>query len=233
MFQNLFRRLDESPAVKWILFANVLFFLASYFLPARGINLNMWLGMYYFGVSAFKPWQIITHMFMHANFSHIFFNMFNFVMFGMILEKVWGAKRFLMFYFFCGLGAAFLHQTVQAIQVYHILGSFHVPDILPSVQAEQISQIIGPVIGASGAVYGVMAAFAMLFPNTELYLFFIPVPIKAKYVIGGLVLIDLFSGVTGSTLLGGANIAHFAHVGGALFGILMVLVWRKDRNKFY
>ena len=158
----------------------------------------------------FKAWQIISHMFAHADTMHLFFNMFNLWMFGRILAGVWDTKRFFFFYFTCGFVAFLAHQ----IYLFTILG----PNPVDSV-----------MLGASGAVYGVLVAFATLFPNTELYLFFIPLPIKAKYLIGALIVYDLFFGIMGQA----TGVAHFAHLGGAISGFLLVRYWQKNNKSFY
>jgi membrane associated rhomboid family serine protease len=173
------------------------------------------LALYPIDTPYFKPYQIATHMFAHAAYSgrsivfyHILFNMFALWMFGKILENVWGAKRFLIFYLICGVGAAAVHLGVQ-----HFTGG------------------MSAAVGASGAIMGIFAAFAYLFPNTELFILFIPFPIKAKWAVLGLAAIDLFGGLTN---LSGDNIAHFAHLGGALTGFILVLIWNKtNRKQFY
>jgi len=176
----------------------------------------------------FKPYQVVTHMFSHAPppmFFHILFNMFTLWMFGRILENVWGAKRFLIFYLACGLGAAALHLGIQywrCDQFLQELLSTHTIDMQKAVG------VSAPALGASGAIMGVMAAFAFLFPNTELYIMFIPFPIKAKWAMLGLAAIDLFGGVA---KVSGDNIAHFAHLGGAITGFLIVLFWNKTNRR--
>jgi len=175
----------------------------------------------------FKPYQIVTHMFSHSpsTFFHILFNMFTLWMFGRVLENVWGGERFLFFYLACGLGAAALHLGMQYFRCQELLSFFQVNDY-KAIQ-DNIGAI-SPALGASGAVMGVMAAFAFLFPNTELYIMFIPVPVKAKWAMLGLAAIDLFGGVTSIT---GDNIAHFAHLGGALTGFLIVYFWNKTNRR--
>lgn len=176
----------------------------------------------------FQPYQIVTHMFSHAPppmFFHILFNMFALWMFGRVLENVWGGKRFLIFYFACGLGAAALHLGMQYFRCEQLLQDFNNNDIAA------IKSHIGaaaPALGASGAIMGVMAAFAYLFPNTELYFMFIPIPIKAKWAMLGLAAIDLFGGVA---KISGDNLAHFAHLGGAITGFIIVLIWNKTNRK--
>lgn len=182
----------------------------------------------YFG---FAPYQIVTHMFAHSTgmLTHLLFNMFALWMFGRILENVWGPKRFLFFYLSCGVGAALFHLTIQYFRCEQLLHAIHVY----GENDPQVTALVGalsPALGASGAVMGVMAAFAFLFPNTELFIMFIPVPVKAKWVVLGYVLIDLFGGLGVYT----DNVAHFAHLGGAITGFLMVLIWNKTNKKqFY
>ena len=176
----------------------------------------------------FHPYQIVTHMFSHApppSFYHILFNMFTLWMFGRVLENVWGGKRFLIFYFACGLGAAALHLGMQYFRCEQLLQAFNAGDI--SAIKERLGAA-APALGASGAIMGVMVAFAYLFPNTELYIMFIPVPVKAKWAMLGLAAIDLFGGVA---KISGDNLAHFAHLGGALTGFIIVLIWNKTNRK--
>jgi rhomboid-like protein len=175
----------------------------------------------------FKPHQLITHMFAHSpeTLMHIFFNMFTLWMFGKILENVWGSKRFLQFYIACGLGAAALHLGVEYLHCQHLLTNIKAGG---PVTAEEVGRSVAGALGASGAVMGVLVAFAYLFPNTELYIMFIPVPVKAKWAVLGLAAFDLFGGVTGLT---GNSIAHFAHLGGALTGFLILLYWNKNNRQ--
>ena len=208
--------------VKNLLIINVLVFAVSKLIT--GLNLYRHLSAFYFESPFFKPHQIITHMFMHGNIGHLFFNMFALWMFGSTLERVWGSRRFLNYYFICGLGAFFLHYLVIYFQVQ-------------SLQAELISgsdafliesklrQIYGThTVGASGAIYGLLVAFAFLFPNAELMLIFFPVPVKAKYFVPILILIELFLAKQDFAM---DNIAHYAHLGGALFGFLLLQYWKK------
>jgi rhomboid-like protein len=176
----------------------------------------------------FQPYQIATHMFSHAPppmFYHILFNMFTLWMFGRILENVWGAKRFLFFYLICGLGAAALHLGIQYFRCEQLLQDFTNNNI-PAIEAHLGA--VAPALGASGAIMGVMAAFAYTFPNTELYIMFLPIPIKAKWAVLGLAAIDLFGGIA---KISGDNLAHFAHLGGALTGLILVLLWNKTNRK--
>jgi membrane associated rhomboid family serine protease len=234
-----------TDTVKQLLILNILFFIGAQFVPQA----NDLLALHYFESDKFKLWQPISHMFMHGSLMHIFFNMFALVSFGSALEHFWGPKKFLFFYFTCGIGAALIHS---GINYYHfhdglntlVLNGFKETEILnlinegkfmTSWQAvlspntfENMIGALTPTVGASGAIYGLLVAFAFMFPNAELALLFIPVPIKAKYFVPGIVLLDLFSGVTGYSIFGG-GIAHFAHVGGALFGFIMMWYWKKNQ----
>ena len=205
-----------------LLIINVLLFFGS-FLMFGGMeisstgNVNLGravLAMFYPDSVHFQPHQIVTHMFMHADIRHLLFNMIGIFFFGPILENLWGAKRFLFFYFIAGFGSLILHL---------IFWYFEVSALSPG-QYEFYMQNPGAyVLGASGALYGVLVAFALYFPNQKIMLLIPPIPIKAKYLVGALVLIDLFSGFSGAS----TGVAHFAHLGGALFGALLVLYWRR------
>ncbi len=178
----------------------------------------------------FKPVQLISHMFMHANLGHIFSNMFGLFMFGAILERVWGPSRFLLFYFITGFGAMLLHTAVQGWILHNITGSF-APSLLQveyNVQAAAIYSI--PTVGASGALFGILVAFGMLFPNTEVMFIFVPIPIKAKYFVALYVIFELYRGIA---MQAGDDVAHFAHLGGALFGFLLVKYWNRNRTTLY
>ncbi len=236
---------NMTDTVKQLLILNILFFIGAQFVP-QATDL---LALQYFENDKFKLWQPISHMFMHGDLMHIFFNMFALVSFGSSLEHFWGPKKFLFFYFSCGIGAALIHS---GINYYHfhdglntlVLNGFKETEILnlinegkfmTSWQAvlspntfENMIGALTPTVGASGAIYGLLVAFAFMFPNAELALLFIPVPIKAKYFVPGIVLLDLFSGVTGYSIFGG-GIAHFAHVGGALFGFILMWYWKKNQ----
>lgn len=225
------------PVVKNLLIINVLFFAAKYVFGNMGIDLSVLLGAYYFDSQFFGVWQLITYMFMHGDFMHIFFNMFALFMFGGVIENRWGTKRFINFYLITGLGAVALQMGVQAYEVYHITGSVLNPGIDLQIQGNQVSGYINipgltydhrqtlmgiygfPMVGASGAVFGLLVAFGMLYPNTELYIMFIPVPVKAKYIIPVYILMELSLGVA---KIPGDSIAHFAHLGGALIGFILV-----------
>lgn len=242
MISQLFRNMPD--VVKNLLIINLLVFGATMLL-----GFNEWtsrLGMYYPASENFQPYQIVTYMFTHGGLGHIFFNMFALVMFGAALERVWGPKKMLLFYFITGLGALAMHVGVQAIEVYNILGNVSGENLDLEIvgnsirsanfsgSQEEFSKLAGifytPTVGASGAIYGLLIAFAILFPNTELMLIFLPIPIKAKYFIPIMMALELFMGVNQFEF---DNIAHFAHLGGALFGFILVKIWQKDRSNFY
>lgn len=222
-----------TPIVKNLLIINIICFVGLMIFPQA----NSLLGVYYPDSPFFKIWQPITYMFMHGSFMHIFFNMFALVMFGTIIEQMLGAKRFLNYYIICALGALVLQYGVQAIEVYQITGTVRAHELLTfdlynsRISANtQITQAnfntlasiySTPMVGASGAIFGLLLAFAYLFPNMPLYFMFIPIPIKAKYFVGAYILIEIYLGFAHS----GSSIAHLAHVGGALFGYILIKVW--------
>jgi membrane associated rhomboid family serine protease len=187
------------------------------------IDLADYLGLHYIGASDFQPFQLVTYMFMHGSFAHLFFNMFALWMFGNTLENIWGANRFLLFYFVCGIGAGLVQELVQYIQYATTLQAYTSVNmgghIVP--MGEYLT------VGASGAVYGILLAFGMMFPNSTLYIYF-AIPIKAKWFVLLYGVIELFSG------LGGAadGVAHFAHLGGMLFGLILILYWKKKGNLY-
>lgn len=231
--------------VKNLLIINGLFFLATLALQSQ-INLTRILGAFYWGSPLFQPWQIVTHMFMHStqNFTHILFNMFALWMFGTAIERVWGAQRFLIYYLVTGLGAFFLHYAVVAWQVNGLISELG-PDAVERIKTEgmrfwmegknyqdpalaQLNIYYNvPVVGASGAVFGILLAFGMMFPNTRLMMLFFPVPIKAKYFVIGYGLLELYSGIANNP---GDNVAHFAHLGGMLFGFLLIKYWSSSHR---
>jgi membrane associated rhomboid family serine protease len=223
---------QSLPTVtKNILIINVLLFGATWLFMKQGVDLTNILGLHYFAAPAFKPYQFITYMFMHGNIMHIFFNMYAVFMFGAILENVWGPKRFLFYYIFTGLGAAAIQLLVYYYQLMPIMDQTNTllheakNYALQSQIIEQRNQYLNQfiVVGASGSLFGLLIAFGMLFPNTELMLMFIPIPIKAKYFVAGYGLIELFSGISNNPT---DNVAHFAHIGGMLFGFILLMIWR-------
>jgi membrane associated rhomboid family serine protease len=233
------------PVVKNLIIINALMLLGYYALgTSLGTNLNRILGLYYFNSPYFQPYQIITHMFMHGSISHLFFNMFALWMFGKVLETVWGSKRFFIYYMLTGLGAVFLHQLVMHLELAPLIKqaklTYGIENFTPELvermlqSGEPLARRVAegmwvPTVGASGAVFGVLLAFGMLFPNTQLMLLFPPIPIKAKYFVIGYGVLELFLGVTQP----GSNVAHFAHLGGMLFGFIMIKMWNKNKNTFY
>jgi membrane associated rhomboid family serine protease len=222
-----------TPVVKNLLIINLIFFLAFLLfdrLDARGPVTTLF-ASFYFDSPNFKPWQFLTYMFMHGGFQHILFNMFALFSFGPILEYFMGSKRFFNLYIICGLGAGILQMAVQAVEVHNLAGTFTIgsPKIDASyylaagAHAQQLYDIYhGPLVGASGAVYGLLVAFALIYPNLELMILFLPIPIKAKYLVAVFIVIEL---VSGFGQFAGDNVAHFAHLGGALIGFILVKAW--------
>ncbi|MFB6306497.1 MAG: rhomboid family intramembrane serine protease [Flavobacteriales bacterium] len=218
---------------KNLLIINIIMYIGSLLIGFHTSVSNF--ALFYFDSPHFEPYQIVTHMFMHGGLGHIFFNMFALVMFGTVLEKVWGPKRFLKFYLITGLGAVLLHQGMQAYDVFQATGSITVDNpgrqVMSFNSMDTVSMTYNvPTLGASGAIFGLLVGFGVLFPNTELMLIFLPIPIKAKYFIPFLILIELYLGIQKFSW---DNMAHFAHLGGALFGYIMIKYWQSDRNKFY
>jgi|SRR5690625_1389811 len=246
-----------TDTVKTLLIANILFFIGSEYMGMEAIrHFALWFPKN----ENFRIWQIISHMFMHGSTMHIFFNMFALWMFGSIMEQSIGRTKFLFLYFSSGLGAVALqlifsyynyYMGIQSLldsgmtmeNVDNLLdkvytswirtGEYRV-DIPTAADHSAVKAMFGtyltPMVGASGAVFGILAGFAMLYPNLPLYLFFIPIPIKAKYLIGGYFLLEVYSGITGAAVLGPSNTAHWAHVGGAVIGFISLWYWK--RNQF-
>lgn len=258
MFQNL------PQVTKNVLLLNIAFFVASLLLLSQGIDLTHSLGAHYVNSPFFEPYQVVTHFFMHStdNFLHIFFNMWLFAMLGAYLENIWGAKRFFIFYLISAMGSFALYNMIGFIEIMNLkaqlarqidldqfdyflkhtvnLNSDLIGQINTYINENQIrvtpalenylSKSITPMVGASGGVFGIMTAFAILFPNTEFRLYF-AIPVKAKYVVAGYLLLELYLAFENQA---GDNVAHLAHIGGAIAGAIMVLVWRKnDRSNFW
>ena len=216
-----------SPVVKNLLIINVICFLPFLlFNPALVNTIYNLMSAHYFDSPLFKPWQPISYMFFHGGWAHIIFNMFALYSFGSILEYNMGSKRFVMFYFICGLGGIALQLLVQGIEVYQLTGGFTVADDF-SASAEVIQKLQGiygsSMVGASGAIFGLLIAFGMLYPNAEMMIMFIPVPVKAKYIMPVYVVLELMLGLG---QFNGDNVAHFAHLGGALIGFILIKAWR-------
>jgi membrane associated rhomboid family serine protease len=248
--------LQLKPVVKNLLVLNIIMFVLYLLVNSIGhIDLNILLGLYFYKSDDFKSWQILTHMFMHGGFMHIFMNMWALVLFGQVLESVWGPKRFLIYYTICGLGAALTMQVIQGIQYNHlheIISPQNMQylldknyDALTIGSQKELSDIVkmkdilwGPTVGASGAIFGLLLAFGILFPNTPLMFMFIPIPIKAKYFIIGYGLVELYlavmqySSTTGQTGMMD-NVAHVAHLGGMIFGYILIRYWRKTTKTLY
>ncbi|WP_421938320.1 rhomboid family intramembrane serine protease [Pedobacter sp.] len=235
------------PVVKNLLIINILFFLATLYFQSQGTRLEYVLGAFYFDSPLAKPWQPITYMFMHGGWAHIFFNMFALYSFGTLLESRWGIKKFITFYLITGLGALALQLGVQAFETYQLTGTIFNPHAVSvdfgtsMVQAnvkglnnEQLGKLIDiyttPMVGASGAIFGLLVAFGMLYPNAELLIMFIPVPVKAKYIIPVYILVELSLGVA---QIQGDSVAHYAHLGGALIGFILVKIWKDKNDTFY
>ena len=221
------------PVIKNLIIINVLVFLAQ---QTLGHQVEAWmintLALHDVHSVYFRPHQLVTYMFLHGGWDHIFFNMFALWMFGAVLENYWGGKRFLIFYMICGIGAALCHLAVLYTEMAPLMDAFH--QLSPEQQQDLLYasdfRVNEPTLGASGAIFGCLAAFGYLFPNSLIYLYFF-VPIKAKWVVLGYAAIELFSGVRNSA---GDNVAHWAHLGGGLVGLLIVMWWnRSNRRNFY
>lgn len=250
--------MNITPMVKQLLIINIIFYIGSQILGDQVYDL---FSLYFFENDKFQIWQPLTHMFMHAqmpNITHILFNMFALYSFGSALETFWGPNKFLFFYISCGLGAALLHLGVNYYQFHSgfdalMQAGFEKANILALLNEGKFDQnwaeVLGnsgvnkfagsfiiPAVGASGAIYGLLVAFAYMFPEAQLGLMFIPIPIRAKYFVPGILLIDLVLGFKGDAIFsGGSGIAHFAHLGGALTGFLMMYYWKKtqfDKNRW-
>ena len=208
---------------KNLLVVNILVYIATWVLQMRGIDLTAMLGLHFFKASDFRAYQFLTYMFLHGGFTHILFNMFALWMFGSVIERVWGPKKFLFYYIVCGMGAGLIQElvqfadyTIQGIAAYEYVNA-------GGVQMTTDSYInLWTTIGASGAVYGILLAFGMIFPNERLFIIPFPFPIKAKWLVVGYVAIELFSAMSGP----GDGVAHMAHLGGMLFGFLLIRYWQ-------
>lgn len=242
MSQFQFTRFNYlPPVIKNLLILNGLVYLAQITLPV--VNENI--GLYLFNSAHFQPYQIVSHMFAHGSFLHIFLNMFALWMFGAVLENVWGPKRFLTFYLVCGLGAAVLHTAVNYIEYSQAIAHLTQQEIydIKTASVEVLNKKYAfnpflekafyaqnsPAVGASGAIFGLLVAFGMLFPNTIIYIYAI-LPLKAKYFVIIYIGLELYAGFINSP---GDNVAHFAHLGGALFGFILVKYWGRSKRTFY
>jgi membrane associated rhomboid family serine protease len=232
--------------VKNLLIINGLLFLGTITLENYGIDITRMLALHQFQSPNFMPHQLITHFFMHANFTHLFFNMFALWMFGKILENVWGGKRFLVYYMITGLGAAALHLAISQYEIFSLQSQLNPAEL--SILLENGKSILEgnqnysnhimgrlnllintPTVGASGAVFGILLAFGMLFPNTLLYIYF-AIPVKAKYFVMVYGALEIYYGIANNPA---DNVAHFAHLGGMLFGFILLKYWQKNNTQFY
>lgn len=221
-----------SVVTKNIIIINVIIFIATELLKSRGIDLVAYLGLHHHLASDFRPHQFVTYLFMHGSLTHIAFNMFGVYIFGQVLEQIWGPKRYLNFYILTGLGAALVQYLILNYQVNEMKALTTLANQgTTTISDETLSYALNGhvIIGASGSLFGLLGAFGMLFPNRYIYLYFM-IPVKAKWMVLFYGLAELFSGVQSNP---GDNVAHFAHLGGLLVGIIIVLIWRKDRANFY
>ncbi len=243
-----------ASAIKVLIAICLLMFVVTYMVPGMLGTMREVFALYFPGNENFRFWQFLTNIFMHGGFAHIFFNMYALWAFGSPLEKLWGSKKFYIFFLLSGIGAAVIYTLVNYFLFNNIYSDLvaagasagditallngAMPDrsLLDAIGEERIVEFISlyriPVVGASGAIYGVLVAFGIMFPNAKLFLIFLPIPIPAKYFIPALIGLDLFSGVTGFSIFGG-GIAHFGHVGGAIIGFLLMWYWRQKQKPKY
>tara|TARA_B100001093_G_scaffold167284_1_gene159880 strand:+ start:79 stop:837 length:759 start_codon:yes stop_codon:yes gene_type:complete len=248
-----------SPTVKQLLIINVIFFLGTFLSFNSGFIYSLF-GLYFPENVNFKFWQILTHMFMHGNLPHILVNMFALWMFGSSVESIFGSKKFLFFYLTCGLGAAvsqlaflyynyyvdlefFVSSGYESAEIINLLNNKSNPELnslVNNVGIERVASIFSnfntTMVGASGAIMGILVAFGMFFPESKLMLLFFPIPIKAKYFIPAIIIMDLFSAITGQAIFSPSNTAYVAHLGGALTGFIIMYYLKKDRfnkNRWY
>ena len=214
---------NMQPMTKNLLIVNFLAFVATWVLELRGIDLTSLLGLHFFLASDFHIYQFVTYMFLHGGLTHIFFNMFALWMFGNVIEQVWGPKKFIFYYICCGVGAGLVQEIVQyGTYLYEGLAAYQYVNT-GSVQMTTDAYInLWTTIGASGAVYGILLAFGMIFPNERLFIIPFPFPIKAKWLIVGYIAIELFSAMSAP----GDGVAHMAHLGGMLFGWILIRYWK-------
>ena len=212
---------------KYLLLLNVAAFALMYLMGGIGVDLNDVLGLHFFLASDFHLYQLLTYMFMHANFQHIFFNMFALWMFGCVVERTWGPQRFLLYYIVCGIGAGLFQEVAQFCSFY-VIASDQIADFSPALIAEvarNSSAVLNQwtTVGASGAIFGILLAFGMLYPEERIFIFPIPFPIKAKWFVALYAIVELLSAM-GST---GDNVAHFAHLGGMVVGFFLIRYWQR------
>ncbi len=216
--------MNNIPAMtKNLLIVNFLAFVATWVLEMRGIDLTAMLGLHFFMAKDFHLYQLVTYMFLHGGFTHIFFNMFALWMFGAVIERVWGPKKFLFYYISCGIGAGMVQELAQYINyMMEGLAAYDNVNLGGTIMATADYLNLWTTIGASGAVYAILLAFGMIFPNERLFIIPFPFPIKAKWLVVGYIAIELFSALSGP----GDGVAHTAHLGGMLFGFIMIRYWK-------
>ncbi len=215
---------NMPPVVKNLIMANVIVYIIT---MISGNFMYEHFSLFYFKSPFFKPFQLVTHMFMHGGFAHILFNMYALFIFGSVLERVWGSQKFLFYYFVTGIGAALIHLGVMALQLRGYMADLNAGDLLARAQIQDI--LVTPTVGASGAIYGLLLAYGMLFPNNIMQLIFPPVALKAKWFVLIYGAIELMLGLSGR----GGDIAHFAHLGGMIFGFFLILYWKKNNRMYY
>lgn len=212
------------PVVKNLIITNVIVYIIT---VISGNFMYEHFSLFYFKSPFFKPFQLVTHMFMHGGFAHILFNMYALFIFGSVLERVWGSQKFLFYYFVTGIGAALIHLGVMALQLRGYIADLNAGDLLARAQIQDI--LVTPTVGASGAIYGLLLAYGMLFPNNIMQLIFPPIALKAKWFVLAYGAIELMLGLSGR----GGDIAHFAHLGGMIFGYFLILYWKKNNRMYY
>ncbi len=226
--------MNNIPTItKNLLIVNVVVFLATYLFRTIGVDLNNVLGLHFFLAPDFHIYQLFTYMFAHGGFSHIFFNMFALWMFGCIVERTWGPKKFLTYYIVCGVGAGLFQELAQFAQFYLIaseqLPHFTLAQTMKVANANAAFLNLWTTVGASGAVYGILLAFGMLYPEERIFIFPLPVPIKAKWFVMGYAAIELFMAYSST----GDGVAHLAHLGGMVFGFFLIRYWRRHPDIRY
>ena len=212
------------PVVKNLLLINVIMYVIT---MITGNFMYENFALFYFKSPFFKPFQLVTHMFMHGGFTHIFFNMYTLFIFGGMLERVWGSQKFLLYYFVTGIGAALLHLGVMYLQLQGYIADVNAGDFMARANIQAL--LSTPTVGASGAIYGLLLAYGMLFPNNVMQLIFPPVALKAKWFVLIFGALELLLGLSGR----GGNVAHFAHLGGMIFGFFLILYWKKNNRMYY
>lgn len=242
-----------TDTIKHLLIINALMFVGT-MVVGNGELFYQWFSLYFPANDLFKPWQLLTHMFMHGSINHILFNMLALWMFGTAIEQVFGKRKFIFFYISSGLGAALLQlgyyylnympiegdliaSGLTKAEIFQMLSNNETIGGITEVQLNNLRALFptfnAMMVGASGAIMGVLVAYGMLFPESKLMLIFLPIPIKAKYFIPGIIALDLFSALTGVSIFSPSNTAYVAHIGGALTGFLMMYFWRKNQFDKY